>query len=165
MDLGMNEYIHWPNPEMFDYGLPEANMVEMYNCFDCTITVANEGFWMPGIESLRCGVPLIAPDYAAAADRVAHGCGYKVKIRDWSRNDPIAVRQPLVDVVDAARKITKIINGDREKYARRCVRESDKYRWSKLIEEKWNPFLEECEAELRPMIKAGKIARWDQEIE
>jgi len=164
IELALNEHVHWPNPDMYDHGLPEENMVELYNCFDLSITVGNEGFWLPGAESLACGVPLIVPDYAAAADRVGPGCGYKVKITEYTRNNPVAIRQPLVDVSDAARKITRIINGDRENYAKRCIKEAEKYRWPKLIEEKWNPFLDSCEEELRPLIKEGKVQKWDQEI-
>jgi glycosyltransferase involved in cell wall biosynthesis len=164
IELALNEHVHWPNPDMYDHGLPEENIVELYNTFDCTITVGCEGFWLPGAESLACGVPLIVPDYAAAADRVGPGCGYKVKITEYTRNNPVAIRQPLVDVSDAARKITRIINGDREKYAKRCIREAEKYRWSKLIEEKWLPFLNSCEEELLPLVKDGKITKWDQTV-
>jgi glycosyltransferase involved in cell wall biosynthesis len=164
IELALNEHVHWPNPDMYDHGLPEENMVELYNCFDLAITVGNEGFWLPGAESLACGVPLIVPDYAAAADRVGPGCGYKVKITEYTMNNPVAIRQPLVDVSDAARKITRIINGDREKYAKRCIQEAEKYRWPKLIEEKWLPFLDSCEEELLPLVKDGKITKWDQTV-
>jgi len=163
LNLGMNEHVHWPNPDMYEHGLPENNMVELYNAFDCTICVGNEGYWMPGLESMACGTPIVVPDYAAAADRVGRGCGYKVKVKDWTYNNPVGVRQPVVDVVDTAKKITRIINGDRERYRRNCVREADKYRWSKIIEEKWIPFLDECEIELLPLVRNGKIEKWDQE--
>ncbi len=161
---GMNEYIHWPNPEMYKQGIPENLMVELYNVFDVTICVGNEGFWMPGPESLATGTPIITPDYAAAADRVGRGCGYKVKVKDWTYNNPVGVRQPIVDIADAARKITKIINGDREKIAKRCLSEAKKYRWSKIIEEHWLPFLEKCETELRPLYREGELMVWDQEL-
>jgi len=160
----MNEYIHWPNPEMYRQGLPEHLMVELYNVFNCTICLGNEGYWMPGIESLATGTPIIAPDYAAAADRVGRGCGYKVKVKDWTYNNTVGVRQPIVDVMDAARKITKIINGDPEKIAKRCINEAKKYRWSKIIEEKWLPFLEDCETELLPLYRNGELMKWDQEL-
>jgi glycosyltransferase involved in cell wall biosynthesis len=164
LDLSLNEYIRWPNPDMYKHGLPEEMMIAMYNSFDCTITVGNEGYWMPGLESLACGVPIIAPDYAAAADRVGRGCGYKVKVKDWTRNNPVGVRQPLVDVVDTAKKITKIINGDPAKYAKYAVRHASKYRWPRIIEKHWMPFLQECEKLLLPLVKNGEITRWDQEI-
>ena len=161
---GMNEHIHWPNPDMYNQGIPENLMVELYNAFDVTICVGNEGFWMPGPESLATGTPIIAPDYAAAADRVSRGCGYKIRVKDWTYNNPVGVRQPIVDIADAARKITKIINGDREKIARRCIREAKKYRWSKIIEKHWLPFLDSCEEELLPMYREGELMKWDQEI-
>jgi len=161
---GMNEHIHWPNPEMYKQGIPENLMVELYNAFDVTTCVGNEGFWMPGPESLATGTPIIAPDYAAAADRVGRGCGYKVKVKDWTYNNPVGVRQPIVDIMDAARKITKIINGDREKIARRCLSEAKKYRWSKIIEKDWLPFLEDCETELLPLYRNGELMKWDQTV-
>jgi len=164
IDTGMAEHIHWPNPDMYEHGLPEGNMAELYNSFDCTIGIGNEGFWVPGIESMACGTPLVAVDYAAAADRVGRGCGYKVRVRDWSRNNPVAVKQPIVDVSDAAQQITRIINRGREAYVTRCVNEAKKYAWPRIIKKKWLPFLDECEKELLPRIRDGKIEKWDQEI-
>ena len=163
-DLGMGPYIHWPNPKMFRHGLPEENMVEMYNAFDCTIGIGSEGFWLPGIESLACGTPIVAVDYAACADRVAKGCGYKIRVSDWTRNNPVAARQPIVDVEHAARQITKIINRGREHFTKRCLKEAEKYRWDKIIQEKWLPFLDKCEEELFPLVKDGEIMKWDQEV-
>ena len=163
-DTGMGAHIHWPNPEMYEHGLPEENMAEMYNCFDLTIGIGNEGFWVPGIESMACGTPLVAVNYAAAADRVGRGCGYKVRVRDWTRNNPVAVRQPIVDVGDAVRQITYIINMGREAYEKRCVNEAKKYSWPRIIEEKWLPFLDSCEEELFPLVRDGKILKWDQEV-
>jgi len=163
IELALNEHVHWPNPEMYDHGLPEENMVELYNCFDCTITVGNEGFWLPGAESLACGVPLIVPDYAAAADRVGPGCGYRVKVSEYTRNNPVAIRQPLVDVSDAAQQITRIINGDRERYAKQCIEEAEKYRWNKIIEKGWLPFLEECETEICPKLTSEGTTSWANE--
>ena len=163
-DTGMGEHIHWPNPAMYEHGLPEANMAEMYNAFDCTIGIGNEGFWMPGVESLACGTPLVAVDYAAAADRVGRGCGYKIRVKDWTRNNPVAVRQPIVNAVDAAQQITKIINMGRDSYTQNCVREAKKYGWPKIIEEKWIPFLDDCEEDLLPMYRDGKLMKWDQTV-
>ena len=164
INTGMGEHIHWPNPDMYEHGLPEANMAEMYNAFDCTIGIGNEGFWMPGLESLACGTPLITVDYAAAADRVGRSCGYKIRVKDWTYNNPVGVKQPIVNVLDAARQITKIINMGRDSYTQGCVREAKKYLWPKIIEEKWVPFLEACEEELLPLVRDGKITRWDQEV-
>jgi len=161
---GMAEHIHWPNPDMYEHGLPEENMAELYNAFDCTITIGNEGFWLPGIESMACGTPILTPNYAAAADRVKDGCGYKIKVKDWSYNNPVAVKQPIVDVMDAAHKITLIINRGREAYEKRCTREAERYRWPGIIEKKWIPFLDMCETELLPMVKKGRIMKWDQEV-
>jgi len=95
---------------------------------------------------------------------VGRGCGYKIKVKDWSYNNPVAVKQPIVDVMDAARKITQIINRGREAYTKRCIREASKYSWPGIIEKKWLPFLDTVEEELLPRIRDGKIEKWDQEV-
>ena len=51
------------------YGIPEAQMRETYNCFDvCITTTQGEGFGLPTLEAMACGIPVIAPDWSALGD-------------------------------------------------------------------------------------------------
>jgi len=50
-------------------GLTEEQMCKTYNCFDlCVSTTQGEGFGLPAIEAMACGVPCILPDWSALGD-------------------------------------------------------------------------------------------------
>lgn len=50
------------------HGITEADMAITYNCFDVMATCSCEGFWLPGLEAMACGVPVIGPDWSALGD-------------------------------------------------------------------------------------------------
>jgi glycosyltransferase involved in cell wall biosynthesis len=50
------------------------DMVELYSAFDCLLSPSMaEGFCVPIIEGLACGVPVIATDFAAMSEHLVHG--------------------------------------------------------------------------------------------
>lgn len=55
-------------PETF-YGKPDDDMRDTYNCFDvCITTTQGEGFGLPTLEAMACGVPCIVPAWSALGD-------------------------------------------------------------------------------------------------
>lgn len=162
-DLGLSAHVHWPDVLFYNMGIPERDMGRFYNAVDCLICVSGEGFWLPGLEAEASGTPIVVPDYAAAPELI--GSGYKAKVEDWTYNNEVGVRQPLVDLDDMAEKILKIKDGDREKFREEAVKFAKPYTWKEIVERKWVPLLERAEEELRPMITKEKgITRWDVEL-
>jgi D-inositol-3-phosphate glycosyltransferase len=50
-------------------GIPEAQMVTVYNCFDVQInTGQGEGWGLCTMEGMACGIPQIVPDWAALGE-------------------------------------------------------------------------------------------------
>jgi len=59
-----------------------------------------------------------------------------------------------------AEALTKIMNSDREKLARRARRFAERYSWENVIERYYTPFLEEAEEELKPLITKEGTKKW-----
>lgn len=56
------------------YGYSESKMCETYNCFDVyASTTQGEGFGLPALEAMACGVPCLLPDWAALGDWAKRG--------------------------------------------------------------------------------------------
>jgi glycosyltransferase involved in cell wall biosynthesis len=167
LQLGLNEHVIWPHRDLIKHGLPEWtgengkwDMVKLYNCFDVLLhCTGGEGFAMPLIEAQSCGVPVITTDYAAAPEQVS--AGLVVPYSDYVILNSPGTRYALADIDKMAEALTKIYNADKEKLAKKARAFSERYSWDRIIDVYWNPFLEKCEEELRPLItKEGKKS-WD----
>lgn len=55
-------------PQM-GHGHSEETMAEVYNCFDIYMTTTQgEGWGLPALESMACGIPAIAPDWSGLGE-------------------------------------------------------------------------------------------------
>jgi len=158
--LGLTDKVYWPTLKTYNAGIPEGLMWRWYNACDVVICVSGEGFWLPGIEAMACGIPTVSVDYAAAAE-IAQ---FKAKVKDFVWGNQAGVKQPLVDIDDMAKRIIRIYNSDWERLRNRQLRKAKKYDWKKIIP-LWLRFFEDCEIELKPLIKKGGIEKWDQKTE
>lgn len=63
-------------------GFPQSEMNNIYNLMDCfLLTTSGEGFGVPIIESMSCGVPVIATDYTTTPELIINnkaGLGIKL---------------------------------------------------------------------------------------
>jgi glycosyltransferase involved in cell wall biosynthesis len=168
MQLGLGEAVRWPKWEDIQKigGLPEWDetggwdMVKLYCCFDVLLgTTGGEGFFMPGIEAQSCGVPIVVSDYAAAPE--VCGAGLTVPWKDYVVINTPGTRYVLADIDKTAEALTKIMNADPEKLAKRARRFAERYDWKTVTEQYWKPFLEQCEAELHPKITKEGTKAWD----
>jgi glycosyltransferase involved in cell wall biosynthesis len=56
------------------YGLNEDGMADSYNCFDVyASTTQGEGFGLPALEAMACGVPCVLPDWSGFGDWAKDG--------------------------------------------------------------------------------------------
>lgn len=161
LETGMNEYIYWPEEKMYNQGLPEPLMAELYNSFNLILCVSGEGNWLPGLEAAACGTPRVAVDYAAAPEHCDPE--FRVKVVDWTYNNEVGVKQPLIDFDDAEKKIMKVYSADKEKLKKKALNYAKGYTWKKICR-KWLKFLDEAEIELLPLVTKKGITKWDQEI-
>jgi len=167
MQLGLGEAVRWPEWKQIEKigGLPEWDptggwdMVKLYNSFDVLLLCSGgEGFGLPLIEAQSCGVPVITTDYAAGPELV--GAGLTVPYYDYIINNTPGVRRALPDIDKMAEALTKIYNADRERLARKARRFAERYDWERVIQNYWIPFLEDCEVELKPLVRKEGIRAW-----
>lgn len=167
MQLGLGEAVRWPNWEEIDKigGLPEWDptggwdMVKLYNCFDVLLLCSGgEGFGMPLIEAQSVGCPVITTDYAAGPEQV--GAGLTVPANDYVILNTPGTRYALADIDKMAEALTKIMNADREKLAKKARSFAEKYDWNVTLDRFWKPFLDEAEAELRPLVNKNGVSKW-----
>ncbi len=162
LDLG--EAVRWPEPKIINEGIPEWskegwNMVNLYGIMDALLgTTGGEGAGLPYLEAAACGVPSLCTDYAAGPEYV--GPGYTIPWKDYVIYETSGTRRPLADVDEIARVLTKIMNSDPEKLAKKSMRFAENFRYSKIIERYWKPFLRECEEELYPLVTKSGVSSW-----
>jgi len=158
--LGLSDTVYWPSKKAYNMGIPEDMMYKFYNACDVLICVSGEGFWLPGVEAMACGIPTIAVDYAAAPELALLTADMEQAI--WGNR--AGVKQPLVDLDDMVSKILYVYNTDWEKLRRKQLRRVKKYAWKSIIP-KWRRFFDECEVELKPLVTKGGIKKWDKVLE
>jgi len=162
-DLGLGNAIQFPdwNDIAKIGGLPEWDptgqcMVKLYNSFDAHFLCSGgEGAGLPYIEAAACGVSSAYTNYAAAPE-YAGPTGQPVKAEDYVCITTPGTRYYLADVDGMAEALTKIMNADPERLAKKARRFSLRYDWKNVMEKYWKPFLQECETELYPFIKGGR---------
>jgi len=169
MELGLGEDILWPDSKLVREGVPDWtgpdfrggwDMVKLYNAADVLLgTTGGEGFFMPGIEAQSCGVPIVVTDYGAAPE--VCGVGMVVPIFDWVVINTPGARFALVDIEKTAKALTKIMNSDEEKLARRARRFATRFDWERVFKQYWEPFLTDVSTELKPLITGEGIKTWD----
>jgi D-inositol-3-phosphate glycosyltransferase len=50
------------------HGVPDETLAHEYNSFDVMVTAACEGWGLPHLEGMACGIPQIVPDWSALGD-------------------------------------------------------------------------------------------------
>jgi len=167
MDLGLGEACRWPDWTEVDKlgGIPDWDpvggwdMVRLMNSADVVLgCTGGEGFWEVGLEAQACGVPVITSDYASAPEIV--GSGLTVQADDYVIVNSPGTRYALADEGKMGDALTRIMNSDREKLARKAREFSLKYDWRNIMDVYWKKFLLECEEELRPLITKEGTRTW-----
>lgn len=72
------------------HGMDEPDMVNLYNSADIfTLATIGEGFGLPILESMSCGVPVVVPNISSHPDFVGEGGGLLVDIAHHV-NEPVS---------------------------------------------------------------------------
>ena len=116
-------------------GVPQSQMNVVYNCMDIhVLPTTGEGFGLPIIESMSCGVPNLCTEYTTAKE-LLEGHGEMAKITTFVSGDKNTDRA-FVDVEDLAKKMDKLYYDKnlRERYSvdgRKFV--LDNFNWEKVV--------------------------------
>ena len=138
-----------PPEHHYDY----KYLVNIYNCMDWYVTCSSgEGFGLPILEALACGVPVLAPHNSTHVELVVdtseypypRGLTVKPKIVRPVLWTPTHQEYAFVDPWDFAQAINQIYNMGTPKKLRNWCREfALRYDWEKIIDEYWMKTLEE----------------------
>lgn len=164
ISLDLGEVVMWPDAKLVREGLPDLSgpdgydMVKLYNAADVVLSLSGEGAWLPGIEAQSCGVPVICADYASAPE--VCGAGYTIPYDDYVILNTPGTRYPLCSLDVAADCLARIANGNREKFAKKARAFAERFDWSNVMELYWKPFLDGCEAELKPLFTKEGVKSW-----
>ena len=75
INLGIDKNVRFTKMLGYDWGVPDEKLCEIYNSFDIhTLSTTGEGFGVPTLESMGCGVPNVLPDYTTSRELLdGHG--------------------------------------------------------------------------------------------
>ena len=145
MALGMdvNDNLVFSGGHKWDKGVPPETLANLYRTSDVYFSPhAGEGFGVPMVEAMACGVPVVATKYTSTHDFVAPGRGMFIPIGRTATM--MGVRRPVPKASDCADAIEKMMDLPPDKFARMkaaCAvhgaRYSDnvvKAAWARLVE-------------------------------
>lgn len=148
--IGIKDRVLFPDSYQMNFNIGKPEMALIYNTFDCLLSPSvSEGFGVPIIEAMSCGVPVITTDFTAMSEHIDQGVnGYKVKVA-YKRFSGMGSYIGIPDVNDLTDKMLKIYSDDREKMGKKA-RQFVEYNYStqKIFRGSWKPFLEQLELEI-----------------
>ena len=124
-------------------GLPDASMAQIYRAADVTLNATGgEGFGVPIIESLACGVPVIVTDFSAMTELCPPGVGWRV---GWFERlyTPLNAFLVFPDPAQIARALEAACKADRQVMKGNCVEFASQFDADHLVAEKWVRLLED----------------------
>ena len=125
---------------------PDELLNKIYNACDVGINTANgEGWGLIPFEHASCRKPLVLPNHTSFGD-IWKGSALLADVAAWVYDKDLGVERGIVDVSDAAVKLTKLYT-DKAFYndvAESCfkVTQNPAYRWDR-ISEAFNKAMEE----------------------
>jgi len=123
------DYINAPSDELLN---------TIYNACDVGINTANgEGWGLVSFEHASCKKPLVLPNHTSFGD-IWKGSALLADVAAWVYDEDLSVERGIVDVKDAAAKLTKLYE-DKSYYneiAEACykVTQNPAYRWDRIAD-------------------------------
>ena len=144
---GLKDVVRFMDPSLSTIYLTEEQMAVLYNAMDTHLLCSKrEGFGLPILESMACGVPNICHDFSSMTELVKDR-GWLVKSLGADLNletTPLNAETAVPDVYDIADKIARAFFKDkeRERYSKRARAFALKFNWDDLVMYKWHPLLQ-----------------------
>jgi glycosyltransferase involved in cell wall biosynthesis len=129
-----------------------VELAQLYTAADVLLAVSKgEGFGIPVIEALACGLPSIVSDFSAQPELVGD-TGWKVPVQlDWDQYQGSFFCTPYTFAIVEALEAAYAERGTDAAAQRSaaCLQRAEAYRADKLYAEHWRPLLASLEAQSR----------------
>lgn len=128
-------------------GLPDQVMAQIFRSADVTLNATGgEGFGVPIIESLACGVPVIVTDFTAMTELCPPEVGWRV---GWTDRffTPAGSFMVWPDPAQIADALEAAFHADRQAMGPRCVEFARQFDAGQLVAKRWAPLLVRLVAE------------------
>ena len=123
-------------------GVPDESLAEVFQAADVTLNAtAGEGFGVPIIESLACGVPVIVTDFTSMSELCPEEVGWRVGYTDRFFT-ALEAYQVWPDPKQIGEALEAALEADREAMRPRCEEFAMQFDAQRLVEDKWVPLLE-----------------------
>lgn len=149
-DLGLQNNIVFSYGSYRSSGWSDEAMNILYNTFDVNVSASSgEGFSLPIIEGMACGIPMIGPNVTSFVELIGNDCdlsknrGWLVDIESWQMIQDGTIRA-LVSESDLAMKM-KMAFVERDKmkvFSKNAVDWSRNYTWEKIVLE-WDSLIKQ----------------------
>ena len=91
------------------HGIQRAALAQIMNCFDVHLFMSHsEGFGLPIVEALACGVPTLVTNYSSMPELIADGGGMTIDVVDYDTFVTWENDWASADIGDAATKINQL---------------------------------------------------------
>lgn len=145
------------NNVIFSYGAfrssswSEEAMCLLYNTFDTNVSASSsEGFGIPTLESMACGIPNIGPNCSSFTELIGEdlktGRGLLTSIIDWQMIQNGSFRA-LVNETDLANQMKTIYQNEelRKNFSKNAIKFSQDYTWENICKQ-WDKLLKTVES-------------------
>ncbi len=140
-DLGIENNVSFSYGTFRSSGWSEEGLSILYNLADCNVSASSsEGYGLPTLESMACGVPNIGPDCSSFTELIGKNeekpRGLLSRIGEWQMIQDQSIRA-LVDEKDLANqmKIMYIKKDDRKLYSKNAIEWSKQFTWDKIVKQ------------------------------
>lgn len=97
--FGLHGRVLWTNAGL-GQGYTNEQMAHIYNALDCYwTTTSGEGWGLPCLEAMACGVPVVVPDFSGLGSWVPDDVGIKVQCSEPMINAPLNSKPYTVGMV------------------------------------------------------------------
>jgi len=142
--LGIEKKVFFPqNLILQRSAVTVEQMAKIFNRFDVHISTAErEGFGLPVVETMACGVPNIVVGYSAPPE-IVENAGIVINDFDWTYHSQFNYRGALVNVKTLAREMRILYDDDklRAELGKRSRIRSFQYDWDKVVVPIWKKLL------------------------
>jgi glycosyltransferase involved in cell wall biosynthesis len=153
--LGIKDRVHFPRYNPITEPIEDEDFCKIYNAADCMVSNSQgEGFGLPILEAMSCGLPVIAPDNSSQTELVREqgfifSCLPEEQFVDYPNYVPtlqyfrVPDQKDLLDKMRDAYEFEEV----RLNYGSKARRFALNYDWE-LIMPRWFRFLEDLEQEI-----------------